>query len=96
VSVELFRDDDQGYLTWLSANAQGYVLNIQQTLTPSDARAHHARCSTITGGAATRQEMDRPVREGMFLVAAGARRLGARAPATREFCELLRTPERRV
>jgi hypothetical protein len=47
-------------------------------------------------GAATRQEMDRPVREGMFLVAAGARRLGARAPATREFCELLRTPERRV
>jgi hypothetical protein len=57
VSVEQFRDDDQDYLTWLSVNAQGYVLDIRQTLTPSDARAHHARCSTITGGVATRQEM---------------------------------------
>jgi hypothetical protein len=38
VSVELFRDDDQGY-----------VLNIQRTLNPSDARVHHADCRTITG-----------------------------------------------
>jgi hypothetical protein len=49
VSVELFRDDDQGYAAWLAANAQGYVLNIQRTLNPSDARVHHADCRTITG-----------------------------------------------
>ena len=28
VSVELFRDDDRGYATWLAANTRGYVLNI--------------------------------------------------------------------
>jgi len=49
VSIELFRDDDQGYATWLAANAQGYVLNIQRTLTASDARVHRADCRTITG-----------------------------------------------
>jgi hypothetical protein len=49
VSVELFRDDDQGYAAWLTANAQGYVLNIQRSLNPSDARVHSARCRTIMG-----------------------------------------------
>jgi hypothetical protein len=49
VSVELFRDDDRGYAAWLSANAQGYVLNIQRSLNPSDARVHSAGCGTITG-----------------------------------------------
>ena len=32
VSVELFRDDDQGHAAWLAANSQGYVLNIERTL----------------------------------------------------------------
>jgi hypothetical protein len=49
VSVELFRDNDEGYAAWLTANARGYVLNIQRTLNPSDARLHHASCRTITG-----------------------------------------------
>jgi hypothetical protein len=49
VSIKLFRDDDQGYAAWLAANAQGYVLNIQRTLTASDARVHRADCRTITG-----------------------------------------------
>jgi hypothetical protein len=49
VSVELFRDDDQGYAAWLAANTRGYVLNIQRALHPSDARVHHAGCRTITG-----------------------------------------------
>jgi hypothetical protein len=49
VSVELFRDDDHGYITWLAANPQGHVLNIQRTLNPSDARVHRADCGTITG-----------------------------------------------
>jgi hypothetical protein len=49
MSVELFRDDDRGYTAWLTENARGYVLNIQRTLNPSDARVHHADCRTITG-----------------------------------------------
>jgi hypothetical protein len=49
VSVELFRDDDRGYADWLAANPQGYVLNIQRDLNPSDARMHRADCGTITG-----------------------------------------------
>jgi hypothetical protein len=49
VSVELFRDDDQGYGAWLGAHARGYVLNIQRSLNPSDARVHEAGCQTISG-----------------------------------------------
>jgi hypothetical protein len=49
VSIELFRDDDQGYAAWLGAHAHGYVLNIERTMNPSDARVHHANCRTITG-----------------------------------------------
>jgi hypothetical protein len=49
MSIELFRDDDRGYLAWLAANAQGYVLNIQRSLNPSDARMHKSNCRTING-----------------------------------------------
>ena len=49
MGVELFRDDDQGYAAWLTANARGYVLNIQRSLNSSDARMHSASCWTITG-----------------------------------------------
>lgn len=49
LSVELFRDDDEGYATWLAVNAGGYVLNIQRSLIPSDARIHEAACHTING-----------------------------------------------
>ena len=49
MSVELFRDDDQGYAAWLAAHVQGYVLNIQRTMNPSDARVHYAKCRTIKG-----------------------------------------------
>ncbi len=49
VSVELFRDDDQCYAAWLAANARGYVLNIQRSLNPSDARVHEAGCPRSPG-----------------------------------------------
>jgi hypothetical protein len=82
VNVELFRDDDRGYVAWLSANASGYVLNIQRALTPSDARAPGVVLHDH-GDAAARQEVDRVVREGMLFVAAGTGRLGARARQVR-------------
>ena len=49
MSVELFRDDDRGYTAWLTENTRGYVLNIQRSMNPSDARVHKVACRTITG-----------------------------------------------
>ncbi len=48
VRIEEFRNDDPAYLGWLDSNA-GYVINIQESLNPSDARLHHAGCYTIRG-----------------------------------------------
>ncbi len=47
--VEQFRDDDPAYLSWVAAHAEGYVINIQRSLDPADARMHHAHCYTING-----------------------------------------------
>jgi hypothetical protein len=47
--VEQFRDDDGGYLGWVAAHAHGFVINIQRSLNPADARLHHAHCYTING-----------------------------------------------
>lgn len=47
--VELFSDDDRGYLNWASGHGQGYVINIQRSLNPADARMHRADCYTING-----------------------------------------------
>lgn len=49
MSVELFRDDDRAYTAWLTENVRGYVLNIQRSMNPSDARVHEVACRTITG-----------------------------------------------
>lgn len=48
MSVELFRDDDRGYASWLAANAHGCVLNIERSMNASDARVHEADCRTIS------------------------------------------------
>lgn len=47
--VTEFRDDDEGYLTWLAQHPDGYVINILRGFNPSTARIHRARCRTITG-----------------------------------------------
>lgn len=44
-----FRDDDAGYLQWLAAHPNGYVVNILRSYSPSASRLHHARCWTIQG-----------------------------------------------
>jgi hypothetical protein len=49
MGIEQFRDDDRGYLTWTAAHAAGYVINVQRSLNPSDARLHRADCNTING-----------------------------------------------
>lgn len=49
MSIEQFRDDDQGCLTWTAAHPGGYAINIQRSLNPGDARLHRADCRTING-----------------------------------------------
>lgn len=49
MSIEEFRDDDRGYLSWLTANPAGYVINIQRSLNPSDARLHRTDCCRVSG-----------------------------------------------
>ncbi|WP_197514378.1 hypothetical protein [Mycobacterium sp. E342] len=44
-----FRDDDTGYLTWLTGHPNGYVINIARNYSASAARVHHAGCRTISG-----------------------------------------------
>ena len=47
MAVLLFQDDDLGYATWVTENPEGYVLNIQRSLNPSDARMHTASCEHL-------------------------------------------------
>jgi hypothetical protein len=44
-----FRDDDAGYLAWLAAHPNGYVINIARSHSATEARVHHAGCRTISG-----------------------------------------------
>ena len=50
-----FRNNDEGYLAWIAAHPDGYVINILRGLNARTARMHRARCRTIS---------DRPPRGG--------------------------------
>lgn len=47
VSIDLYVDEDYGYRDWLKRNPRGYVINIQRSLNPSDARLHDADCRDL-------------------------------------------------
>jgi hypothetical protein len=49
MSAREFRDDDGGYLAWLGAHPDGYVINIARSPNATQARVHHAGCRTISG-----------------------------------------------
>jgi hypothetical protein len=49
MSVRVFRDDDAGYLGWVAAHPDGYVINIARSRRTSDSRLHQAGCRTISG-----------------------------------------------
>jgi hypothetical protein len=49
MDTEQFRNDNRGYLTWTATHPAGYVINVQRSLNPSDARLHRADCCTING-----------------------------------------------
>jgi hypothetical protein len=44
-----FRDDDAGYLAWLAAHPDGYVINIARHYSATTALVHRAGCWTISG-----------------------------------------------
>jgi hypothetical protein len=54
VNAQEFRDDDTAYVNWCTKHEGGYVINIQRTLHPSDARLHRADCRSISGTNARR------------------------------------------
>lgn len=45
--VEDFQDNDAGFVAWVAVNPAGYVLNIQRSHNPVDARVHAAGCGHI-------------------------------------------------
>jgi hypothetical protein len=49
IAVRTFRDDDEGYLTWLHDHPDDFVLNAGRQPRPTYLRLHRATCPTITG-----------------------------------------------
>lgn len=49
IDVEIFRDDDHGYLAWLAAHPAGFVLNVARSPRPNYLILHRATCRTISG-----------------------------------------------
>lgn len=49
VEVDVFVDNDDGYLTWLDAHPQGFVLNTGRSPRPDYLILHRATCRTIRG-----------------------------------------------
>lgn len=47
MTTRVFIDDDDGYRDWLNMNPRGYVINIQRSFNPSDARLHRANCTDL-------------------------------------------------
>lgn len=47
--IEKFIDDDAGYLSWVSSNPIGFVLNCERNPRPAYLFLHRANCFTITG-----------------------------------------------
>jgi len=49
IEVEIFRDDDEGYLAWVAAHPRGFVLNAARSPRSDYLILHRATCRTITG-----------------------------------------------
>ncbi len=47
--MQIFIDDDQGYMRWLDDNPHEYVINADRRPNASYMRLHRARCRTISG-----------------------------------------------
>lgn len=48
-SIIEFRGDDAGYLAWLAAHPESYVINVARSGNAAEARVHQSGCRTISG-----------------------------------------------
>jgi hypothetical protein len=46
--VQVFQDDDGGYLAWVQQHPDGFVLNTERHPSSSYLMLHRARCAHIT------------------------------------------------
>jgi hypothetical protein len=46
--MRTFRDDDAGYLAWVEAHPNGFVVNAYREPTPAYLKLHRATCGTIS------------------------------------------------
>ncbi|MEH0819857.1 MULTISPECIES: hypothetical protein [unclassified Micromonospora] len=46
--MQRFKDDDEAYLSWVSSNPEGYVVNSSRSPSPSYLILHRASCKWIT------------------------------------------------
>jgi hypothetical protein len=49
IDVQIFRDDEEGYLAWLAGHPAGFVLNVNRRPRPNYLILHRATCRTISG-----------------------------------------------
>jgi hypothetical protein len=47
--MQRFVDDDDGYLDWLVAHVDGFVINTERSPRPAYVMLHRASCRTISG-----------------------------------------------
>ena len=47
--VQVFQDDDEGYLRWVAQFRHGYVVNAERSLRPINLVLHRSSCHTING-----------------------------------------------
>lgn len=47
--MEIFRDDEQGYLNWIATHRDGFVLNSRSNPSPAYLVLHKATCGHISG-----------------------------------------------
>lgn len=48
-TIRIFKDDDAGYLRWLTAHPEGFVVNCNRSMSGAYQVLHRARCRTISG-----------------------------------------------
>jgi len=53
--VAIFIDDDNGYLQWITANPEAFVVNCARKPGPTYLKLHRATCRTVTGTPANGQ-----------------------------------------
>ena len=47
--MEVFENDDEGYLAWIATNPDGHVVNTTRPPSEDYLKLHSARCHTIGG-----------------------------------------------